>query len=330
MTNDSRREMVQLPIWPEAVRGGPNAILRSALFAGIASKKRKVLGTQIRPEKEPEGVEIVAQGDDRIRYAGTQLNQYDADVFFEALHLARRHPLETECMFTGHSFLKAIGRATNDLCYEDLEDSLRRLNRGTVEIEWKTARGHFVFEGHLISDFTREKQSKLYKVTFAKEIRTLFAPASWTQLEWAERMALRGGPLAQWLHSYFSTHAVPLPVSVEYLHKLSGSNRTVLKGFGTDLRAAMDRIHEQIGWEFTWAGDLVTVTRPPSGTQVRHLARLTAKRDRAAAVERHAKTEARKARGLTKWTDVLPDLFKPDPHAAERQRSIARAKFQGD
>ena len=91
----------QLPIWPDPVRGGPNALLRSALFAGIHSKKRQVLGKQLRPEKKPEAVTVASQDGIRIKFAGTQLNQYDADVFFEALHRARRHPLDTECQFKG-------------------------------------------------------------------------------------------------------------------------------------------------------------------------------------------------------------------------------------
>jgi hypothetical protein len=41
----------QLPSWPEPVRGGPNALLRSALFAGIHSKKRQVLGTRPGPTR---------------------------------------------------------------------------------------------------------------------------------------------------------------------------------------------------------------------------------------------------------------------------------------
>lgn len=313
--------MMQLPIWPEPVRGGPNALLRSALFAGIHSKKRKMLGVQLSPLKAPDGVEIVAQGGDRIKYAGVQLNQYDEDVFFQTLHLARRHPLETECMFTGHSFLKSIGRAVSEREYEDLDDSLRRLTQGTVDVAWKANGRPYVFTGHLISNYTRETASKLYKITFAQEIRMLFAPASWTQLEWDERMALKGSPLAQWLHSYLSTHAVAHPVSVEYLHKMSGSPTMQLKHFKTELRNAMERIHEQIGWEFAWAGDLVTVTRPPSGTQIRHLSRKSAraKQDRIdKATNRGAFDPTRAAlrrreEGLTSLGGVLSGLFKDQP-----------------
>jgi hypothetical protein len=73
-----QKRPVQLPMWPEPVRGGPNAVLRSALFAAIYSKKRRKLGIQTSPEKEPEGITIAAQDGITIKYAGTQLNQYDA------------------------------------------------------------------------------------------------------------------------------------------------------------------------------------------------------------------------------------------------------------
>jgi hypothetical protein len=262
----------QLPIWPESVRGGPNALLRSAFFAGIHSKKRQTLGVQTRPEVEPEGVTIAAQDGIRIKYAGTQLNQYDADVFFEALHRARRHPLGTECLFQGASFLKSIGRSDSKLNYEDLNNSLRRLKRGTVDIDWTVRDEHYVFVGSLISTYTREKTSKLYNLTFAKEILTLFAPASWTQIEWDERKVLMGRPLALWLHSYFSTHARPYPVSVAFLKEKTGSPTTRLAHFRTEIRSALQALHTQLGWQAKWTGDMVTVVRKPSASQERHLA----------------------------------------------------------
>jgi hypothetical protein len=261
----------QLPIWPEPVRGGPNALLRSALFAAIHSKKRQQLGLQIKPEKKPEGITIAAQNGIAIKYAGTQLNQYDADVFFEALHLARHHPLETECMFRGRPFLKAIGRTDARGNYEDLDESLDRLRRGTVDIEW-TVKGHrFIFTGGLISSYVRETTNKLYKVTFAKEIRILFAQACWTQLEWDERIALKGKPLAQWLHSYFSTHAAPFPVTAAFLHEKSGSPTALLKHFRTELKHAFKALHQTLGWEVIRADDLITVKRFPTPSQTRHL-----------------------------------------------------------
>jgi len=264
-------KIIQLPLCPEPVRGAPNALLRSAFFAGIHSKKRKELGTLLKPDQPKQGVTIAAQEGIRISYAGDQLNQYDADVFFEALHRARHYPLETECIFTGYNFLKAIRRQDGPREYEDLNNSLRRLREGTVELEWKINGCHYIFTGSLISSYVREKNSKLYKVSFAKEIRDLFAPACWTQLEWEERMTLKGKPLAQWLHSFFCTHAGPFPLSTAYLHDKTGSARTVLKYFRRDLKEALATLEKKLGWKATWHDDFLTLNRSPSGSQARHL-----------------------------------------------------------
>jgi hypothetical protein len=267
----------QLPIWPETVRGGPNAILRSALFAGIQSKKRQTLGTQSRPDKKPEGVAIASQDGIQITFAGTQFNQYDADVFFETLHRARRQSLETACQFKGADFLKSIGRSCNNLSYEDLEESLDRLRRGSIDLEWEVSGRRYKFSGSLIAYYLRETTTKQYKVTFAKEILTLFAPASWTQLEWDERQAIKGKPLAQWLHSYYSTHAAPFPVSVGFLHEKSGSPTKLLKHFKTELKNALETLETTLSWTVTWDRHLVIVSRTPSAAQNRHIAKKIAK-----------------------------------------------------
>lgn len=300
---DSKGRLIQLPIWPEPVRGGPNALLRSALFAGIHSKKRKTLGTRIKPGKPPQGVTIAAQDGITITFAGDQLNQYDADVFFEALHRARCHPLGTECCFHGYGFLKAMGRRTGKEQYEDLDDSLTRLRNGNLVVKWEIRGRQYEFNGSLIAYYVREETTKVYKVTFAKEIETLFAPACWTQLEWDERQSLKSQPLAQWLHAYFSTHAEPYPVSARFLHEKSGSPTKLLKHFRTELKNALATLEKRLGWKATWNGDLVTVTHPPSPSQARHL--IT---DQAARNEK--REPKREEKGLAPASHILPGMKK--------------------
>jgi len=312
---------VQLPFWPEPVRGGPNAVLRSSLFAGIHSKKRETIGNQTKPEKPLQAVTLASQDGITVKFAGRQLNQYDADVFFEALHRARHHPLETECLFTGYGFLKGIRRAPNDLGYEDLDDSLTRLRDGRVEVHWKMHGRGFKFVGSLVSSYVRDETTKLFKVTFAKEIKALFAPACWTQIEWEERMALRGHPLAQWLHSYYSTHADPFPVGSAFLCEKSGSKRPLMKNFRTDLKQALATLHRVLGWEceLDKKSDNVTVVRTPSGAQARHLARAKAKKDSQAETQRvlekqrrAAEAQERLKRGKGKLehaSEIIPSLF---------------------
>ncbi len=311
-----RTSLQQLPIWAEPVRGAPNALLRSSFFAGIHSKKRKVLGTQPTPQEAPEGVIIAAVKGVTIKYAGVQLNQYDADVFFEALHLARRDMLGTECCFKGHAFLKAIGRSDSTPNYKDLDQSLRRLRHGTVDVEFRLKGRPIVFTGSLISHYARDTESKLYKIAFSKEIAALFAPAAWTALEADERRALKGKPLAQWLHSFYSTHAEALPVSVEFLKGKTGSPTQLLKHFKTELKAAFAALEEALGWTTEWNGDLVTVTKPPSEAQARHIERKETQRKRDAAAYMKGKAEDKKIRGLTNVGTILSDLFTE----AERRR----------
>jgi hypothetical protein len=261
----------QIPFWPEPMRGAPNALLRSALFAAIQSGKRRELGFRVNPNEPKQGVTIAAQDGIRITYAGDQLNQYDADVFFEAAHRARGNPLPTECLFPGYDFLKGISRTDSKGNYKDLDNSLTRLRNGCIVIEWKINGRHYKFVGGLIASYVREEKSKLFKVTFSKEIIDLFAPACYTQLEWEERMTLKGKPLAQWLHSFYCSHVPGFAFSVAYLHEKSGSARTLLKYFRRDLKAALATLEKELGWQAAWKGDLLTLKRPLSLSQTRHL-----------------------------------------------------------
>ncbi len=324
-----RQADARLPIWPDAVRGGPNALLRSAFFAGIHSKKRRVLGIQTGPDVEPEGVVIAAQDGVTVKYAGTQLNQYDADVFFEVMHRSRRERLGVEAVFAGYSFLQAIGRDDSRSSYQDLDNSLRRLKRGTIDVQWTAGHRPYIYVGSLIADYTRETETKAYHITLSPKILTLFAPSSWTQIEWDERMKLRGKPLALWLHSYFSTHARPFPVSIAFLKEKTGSLTTLLKHFRVELRSALQAIQEAIGWAVQWDGDLITVTRPPSGAQGRLLLR-TEQRDKMldAGSKAVRSSRARLERRVERASHKPSRNQQHDASDLTRAESIFKALFQ--
>ena len=139
-------------------------------------------------------------------------------------------------------------------------------------MEWEHKGRRYHFNGSLISHYIREETTKLYKVTFANEIKILFAPACWTQLEWEERRALKGHPQAQWMHSYFSSHAKPFPVSPAFLHEKSGSRRTSLNEYRKDLRKALATLKNVLGWQASWGDDLITYPPPQrvTGTTPHH------------------------------------------------------------
>ena len=80
---------LKLELWPEEVRGVPNAILRGALFGVSRERKYHTRRTL-----------IATTGQYEIRFMGETFNQSDLDVFENLLHLAMPHPLGTRVEFS--------------------------------------------------------------------------------------------------------------------------------------------------------------------------------------------------------------------------------------
>ena len=266
---DPGEEFCQLDLWPEPERGSPNAFLRSALFAAIQSEHReRIEGTPAKRTEEPPPVPIVSQKGLSISYKGKQLDQYDLDVWLQAIHWARRQPLGKECTFPGHAFLEEIGRTRGKINYDLLTESLTRLTAGLVVIK----QGDVTFTGHLVSHFLRDDQTRQYKVTFAEEILKLFGRATFTRLQCNERRNLKGKALALWLHGYYSSHAKPYPVTVDYLYKLCGSRNAAKRSFRAKLKKAFEDLEKVTSIHGTIEGDMVIVERKPSPAQAKHIA----------------------------------------------------------
>ena len=246
----------QLPLWPEAARGTPNSFLRSALFAAIQGKTRRLL----------KGETIASQGNYSVAFRGEQLDQSDLDTWEQAAHLVKSQPLGNICMFHGNAFLKAIGRSNGKANYKWLNDSLERLVACAVVIKC----GKKVFTGSLVSSFVRDDDTRLFKVTLDPDTLKLFGSCDWSSIEWAERLALKGKPLALWLHGYIASHAALIPVKVETLRDLSGSRTQAKKHFTTALKRAFAEL-APFGITAAFEDDLVLIQKTPTATQARHL-----------------------------------------------------------
>ena len=251
-------KVLQLPLWPEAKRAAPNAVLRGALFAAV-HKDRPYL----------EGALLAAQDGITVRFTGKQLNQADLDVWEQVLHLARTQALGTECYFTAHGFLKALGRSTGKMNHEWLQTALERLTGAVVRI----SDGRRTYFGSLIEGGIRDEETGRYVVEINPKLAKFFGPTRWTQIDWEQRQRLRGKPLALWLHGFYASHAAPYPLRVAYLHKLSGSQTKRLRKFKENLIQAL-RDLESAGAikSFEIRDDLVHVRTVPSPSQRKHLA----------------------------------------------------------
>ena len=237
-----------LPEWPEKALGIPNGALRSSLFGAIRKGPRKFLKrTKLQ---SVNGLTIV--------FNGPRLSQADLDVWEHCLHLARINGTGCQIRFTGYSFLKSIGRNTGKSDREWLKGVLLDLASSVVEI----SDGKRAYFGPLIHHGVRDEETMEFVIEVNPRVALLYGADGWTQIEWAQRWALRRQPLAQWLHGFYSTHAEPYPYKVETLRRLAGSENEHLFSFRQELRSAMVKVAEVTGWSWCLVeSDLLRVTK---------------------------------------------------------------------
>lgn len=258
-------KIYQFPIWPEPERGVPNELIRSALFAAIQGKHRKVM----------RGQAVAAQGPYVIEFTGVQLTQAHLDVFEGVMHIARGVHEGNLVKFSAYQLLKLIGRHTgryeHDWLYLMLQDltatsvSIKKTNQSTKQEE-------AVFWGSLIPAGTGDLRRGHYAVQVSRDLIKLFE-RGFTQIQWEQRRALKQKPLACWLQLYYSSHARPYPVTVAFLREQSGSGTANLRSFRQNLKSALAEL-EAVGVITGWSieADLVHVERLPTASQSRHLA----------------------------------------------------------
>lgn len=245
-------KVIQLPFWPDPVRAAPSDLLRSALF-GVSKKGER------RPYLESQ--KLVSWGGASITFTGKRLDQWDEDVWLQALHLHRQQDLPSKVFTTKRAFLKAMGRPGNGGSMERLKSSLTRLVACSVGI--KTPEYHY--EGSLLSNFVVEEGTGRLILTLDLETVKLFE-GNVAKLDWSTRMALKTD-LAKWLHGYVQTHRAtdlhPHRVPVEQIQRLCGS-QTKLKDFKYKLKTACEQLVAQqtlASWRIT-PNDALELARP--------------------------------------------------------------------
>ena len=251
--------VIEFPFWPVQKRFAPNVLLRSAVFTATHNKRR-YLDSEV----------IGQQHGYNVKFTGATLDQADFDVWLQAAQIAKDSPLGTVCTIKAYDFLKSIGRKPSGggPIYEWLTKSIARLQSSVVHVPigpntWKRI--------NLIVETEGNDETKEIEICFSPNIIKLFAANDWTALQWEERKALKGKPLALWLHGYYSSHAKPLPIKIETLLKLSGSETKEIKHFKAALKRAFKALEKVAGFKARFEKDLVHVERCPSPTQAKFL-----------------------------------------------------------
>lgn len=251
----------QLPLWPDAVRAVPNALLRGALFS-ISNvrdvvKKRTLLASV-------KGIEV--------RFKGERLNQTDLDTWETIVHLARTQKLGTKVQFSAHSMLTMLGRHHGREQHEQLKEDISRLTGAVVEITIKEE-GQ-AFGGTMVQSYYRDEVKQVYVIEISPQLLKLYQAGN-TYIDWNERQQLGNANLAKWLHGFYSSHAVQLPYKVATIRDLCGAKASQRLGdFRKLLRTALDLLVAKdtsiVGWTID-DNDCVVVSRRPSKSQRRYL-----------------------------------------------------------
>lgn len=254
---------LSLDLWPEAVRGVPNAVLRGSLFS--VSQRRTWVERELLASVD--GIEI--------RFTGQRFNQTDLDVWEMLTHLARLQPLGDRVDFTAHALLKALGRGTGKSQHKQLADEIVRLRAGTAEISWTAEQKSIV--GGLISKAYRDDETGRYIVILDADIHKLYE-TGYSQVDWGQRQALTNN-LSKWLHGFYASHAKPYPYKVSTIKDLCGSTSKDLRDFRRMLKTALADL-VTVGMLVDWTineKDLVTVQKVPTFSQRLYLERAAKK-----------------------------------------------------
>jgi hypothetical protein len=157
-----------------------------------------------------------------LLYQGNQLTVSHQAVWEMLVHLARRHPLGTECVFHGYAFLRLLGYQgkIGKSAYQWLDNIIADLSANIVETR---IAGRFAFGKSLVRSYARDEETRLYKIVFEPEIIGLFAKHQWTLVQIEQRLKLHSKPLAYRLHGFYSCHAAAFPYPVATLGELNGT-----------------------------------------------------------------------------------------------------------
>lgn len=260
-------DVVQLPLWPDFVRGVPNGFLRSALFGAIAKGRRRFMS----------GERVTTLGGVTILYTGERLDQGDLDLWESVLHVVRVQELGVPRRVTAYALLKLMGKTDTGKNRRVLHTRITRLRANAVEIK----QDGWSYIGGLIDEAYKDNETQEWVIVVSPKLRTLFAADQFTQIDWNVRRALVGKSLAQWLHGFYASHAKPYPMRMDTLLTLAGSEDGNPSSGRQTLRKALDALaeaskaHGQL-FNYDVQGDLVHVDKKPSNSQRRHLAKKAA------------------------------------------------------
>lgn len=241
--------VVSFPVCRDSARAVSNILLRCALFGAIKRGRRAFR------QRFP----LAGLGNNILLVTGIVLDQADRDVWDAVIHLHRGVRLGDPVLIPAHQLLKIIGRSTGKSDVEWLKGALSRLQSTVIE----ASDGRYAYSGPMIMHWVRDDETGHQAITLNPKIAELYGADGWTAVEHDQRMAIKGKVLAQWLHSFFSSHAKPFPIKLDTIKALCGSETKEKRKFRQQLKDALRELSEATSWKcFLSDEDLVHVEKP--------------------------------------------------------------------
>lgn len=225
-----------------------HALARSAIFSTRFYRSHAERPLYRERTKLPSTSDIEV-----FQTAGHQLDQGDADVFYELLRRVfadgRERCRESHVVFGRAELLRALERSAGGKTRKLLDESLDRLYHAEFEF---SVHGLFSGKSRLILKMHRlDKKTAAgedYDVLLDVELARLFDGNRWTILRRSQRRLLDGNPLAKGLHAYFSTLPTPHPMLPETLLRLAGRQGMQLSKGLDVLLPALAAVKLATGW----------------------------------------------------------------------------------
>ena len=237
----------------------PRSLARTSLFSSLPpNAKRKVF---------TEEVLLAVWGDEAApevcvyQRAGKQLTQAEETIWLEFVRRGLNQPMpvaganKVAVPFHANAILRTLGRTPDRKNRKDLLAQIELI--GDVRVKVLSADGR-AYSGNLL-DFATDSEGN-YVAFLDVALVNVFAPG-WTFINLDQRLALKDNPLAQWLHTHYSTHKSPAPLSEAKLQVLCGREKMRRKDWLAALLPAFAQLQTVTGWRCTLQSGVARVSR---------------------------------------------------------------------
>ena len=243
--------------WGDDFRAIPNELIRTALFTIRRNEPRQSLAN----------AQIAAMRNTVMLYSGDELRMKDEDVLMQTFQFQRDFPIGQAWVVNGRDYLKSMHWTDGKRGYYELYASLHRLSKGHITILRRGENGdQFVLEaGAILAQLKIEHGGRSGPSAITLQVnpdtRKLWDSMGYTLVNLDQRLRLKG-PLARYLHRFYSSHQQPFAFKAATLLQLTGSTATLNK-FRQLLRQSLQDLCDIGFLQAFWvdSSDLVHVTR---------------------------------------------------------------------